>query len=29
VDSTSHIAGHEDLIIELLAEMDAKVSPAA
>jgi hypothetical protein len=27
--NTSHIAGHEDLIIELLAEMDAKVSPAA
>jgi hypothetical protein len=29
LDHTSHIRDHEDLIIELLAEMDATVSPAA
>ncbi|MEN8502070.1 MULTISPECIES: RES family NAD+ phosphorylase [Paraburkholderia] len=29
LDKKSHIADHEDLIIELLAEMDAKVTPVA
>lgn len=29
LDSSSHIRDHEDLIIELLVEMDASVSPAA
>jgi hypothetical protein len=29
LDNTSHITDHEDLIIGLLAEMHAKVSPAA